>query len=55
LHRFLEAILLHGYTGNFLIEDRALIIADKSDKTQLKQGFVLVRDILADLCGEGGR
>jgi sugar phosphate isomerase/epimerase len=54
LSRFLEAILLHGYTGNFLIEDRALIIADKSDKTQLRQGFALVRDILADLCGEGG-
>ncbi|HZD00096.1 MAG TPA: histidinol dehydrogenase [Actinomycetes bacterium] len=54
LHRFLEGILRHGYSGNFVIEDRALVIADKTDKTQLLQGFVLVQDILADLCGRGG-
>jgi histidinol dehydrogenase len=53
LHRFLAGLLHNGYTGNFLIEDRALIIADKSDKSQLLEGFVLVRGILADLCGEG--
>jgi hypothetical protein len=54
LRGFLEGLLEHGYTGNFLIEDQALIVADKTDKTQLLEGFALVRELLAGLC-EGER
>jgi histidinol dehydrogenase len=55
LRTFLEAILEHGYEGNLIVEDRALVVADKSDKTQLLQGFVFVQEILADLCEDGRR
>jgi histidinol dehydrogenase len=53
LRAFLEAILEHGFTGNFIVEDRALVVADKSDKTQLLRGFALVQEIVRDLCGAG--
>jgi hypothetical protein len=53
LRVFLEAILEHGFTGNLIVEDRALVVADKSDKTQLLRGFALVQEIVRDLCGEG--
>jgi len=55
LRTFLEALLEQGYEGNFLVEDQALVVADKSDKTQLLRGFALVQELLADLCEEARR
>jgi histidinol dehydrogenase len=49
LRDFLAGLIEYGFTGNFIVEDKALLGAEKEDKTQLIEGWALVAGILADL------
>jgi histidinol dehydrogenase len=51
LRGFLLSLIDYGFTGNFIVEDKALLGAEKDDKTQLIQGWALIAEILADLRG----
>lgn len=49
LARFLETLLEHEYEGDFLIEDAALNVADKSEKPMIEAGAQKVSALLREL------
>src|SRR5207248_3052831 len=51
LRRFLEQLLDYNYSGLFIIEDRALNIMAKNDKSQLLEGREQIFGILDELAG----